>query len=184
MTPTAPPPATTSVREINAKAGGFFSDLGKVLPVFIIIPSAVIAAVCLTIYCLQKRKNQRRQAQEGSNTSGANGKSLGQRLSGFSFGNVTKSRGPESLNQDKSSEHLPFSEGRVGLSKDNTAVDTVGLMDRRRSSNPMRIVDQRLNPTALWNPLHDNGSHASIGSFRDDQDYSRRMLRVSIGHVF
>ena len=49
----------------------------------------------------------------------------------------------------------------------------------RRSSYP-RIVDQRLEPTALWNPLHDNGSHISVRSFRDDQDYSRRMLRVSV----
>ena len=47
----------------------------------------------------------------------------------------------------------------------------------RRSSYP-RIVDQRLEPAAVWNPLHDNGSHVSIRSFRDDQDYSRRMLRV------
>ena len=108
-----------------------------------------------------------------------NDKTFRQRLSGFSFGNVTKTRGPESLDQDKSGEHSSYADGRIGLSKDDTAVDTVGLMDRRRSSNPMRIVDQRLNPTAVWNPLHDNGSHASIGSFRDDQDYSRRMLRVS-----
>lgn len=47
----------------------------------------------------------------------------------------------------------------------------------RRGSYP-RIVDQRLEPAALWNPLHDNGSHISVRSFRDDQDYSRRMLRV------
>lgn len=46
-----------------------------------------------------------------------------------------------------------------------------------RSSYP-RVVDQRLDPVALWNPLHDNGSHVSVRSFQDDQDYSRRMLRV------
>lgn len=49
----------------------------------------------------------------------------------------------------------------------------------RRSSFPMRFVDQRLDPVAVWNPLHSNGSHVSVSSFRDDRDYSRRMLRVS-----
>ena len=49
-----------------------------------------------------------------------------------------------------------------------------------RSSYP-RVVDQRLDPVALWNPLHDNGSHVSVRSFQDDQDYSRRMLRVGDG---
>ena len=48
-----------------------------------------------------------------------------------------------------------------------------------RSSYP-RVVDQRLDPVALWNPLHDNGSHVSIRSLQDHQDYSRRMLRVSL----
>lgn len=52
-----------------------------------------------------------------------------------------------------------------------------------RSSYP-RVVDQRLDPVALWNPLHDNGSHISIRSFQDDQDYSRRMLRVGNSTLF
>lgn len=52
-------------------------------------------------------------------------------------------------------------------------------IDYHRTSYP-RIVDQRLEPTALWNPLQDNGSHVSVQSFRDDQDYSRRMLRVRL----
>ena len=68
---------------------------------------------------------------------------------------------------------------------EKSPADTLSAVERR-SSYP-RVVDQRLEPTALWNPLHDNGSHVSVRSFRDDQDYSRRMLRVSplshLGHV-
>lgn len=45
--------------------------------------------------------------------------------------------------------------------------------DYRRTIYP-RLVDQRLEPAALWNPLQDNGSYVSI---RDEQDYSRRILR-------
>lgn len=63
-----------------------------------------------------------------------------------------------------------------GTEKSPTDINTP--MDRR-TSYP-RVVDQRLDPVALWNPLHDNGSHVSVRSFRDDQDYSRRMLRVSL----
>ena len=40
----------------------------------------------------------------------------------------------------------------------------------------MRIVDQRLDPGA-WYP---NGSHTSLASFRDDYDYSRRVLHVRL----
>lgn len=61
-----------------------------------------------------------------------------------------------------------------GNGTDKSPADTLD----KRSSYP-RMVDQRLEPTALWNPLHDNGSHVSIRSFKDDQDYSRRMLRVA-----
>lgn len=64
-----------------------------------------------------------------------------------------------------------------GNGSEKSPADTLSAVDRR-SSYP-RVVDQRLEPTALWNPLHDNGSHVSVRSFRDDQDYSRRMLRVS-----
>ena len=64
----------------------------------------------------------------------------------------------------------------TGNGSEKSPADTL----ERRSSYP-RIVDQRLEPTALWNPIHDNGSHVSVRSFRDDQDYSRRMLRVSDG---
>lgn len=66
-----------------------------------------------------------------------------------------------------------------GGSAEKSPTDTPTLVDRRRSYGPTRVIDQRLEPTALWNPLHDNGSHISVRSFRDDQDYSRRMLRVS-----
>ena len=48
----------------------------------------------------------------------------------------------------------------------------------RRYSNP-RFVDQRLDPHQLWNPLQDDHGRVSMTSLRDDQDYSRRVLRVS-----
>jgi len=63
-----------------------------------------------------------------------------------------------------------------GNNAEKSPTDTTPI--DQRSSYP-RVVDQRLDPVALWNPLHDNGSHISIRSLQDNQDYSRRMLRVS-----
>ena len=51
--------------------------------------------------------------------------------------------------------------------------------DTRRFSSATRIVDQRLDPGALWNANLDNNSRVSLRSLQDDQDYSRRVLRVS-----
>lgn len=54
--------------------------------------------------------------------------------------------------------------------------------DTRRFSQATRIVDQRLEPGALWNANFDNNSRVSLRSLQDDQDYSRRVLRVSVLH--
>ena len=65
-----------------------------------------------------------------------------------------------------------------GNGNEKSPLDTISPVSRRTSGH-MRIVDQRLDPDTLWNQEHGNGSHVSIRSFRDDRDYSRRMLRVS-----
>lgn len=44
---------------------------------------------------------------------------------------------------------------------------------------PDRITDQRLDPGQVWMRFeNDNASRMSVRSLRDDQDYSRRVLRV------
>ena len=49
-------------------------------------------------------------------------------------------------------------------------------LDRRYSHS--RYVDQRLDPSSIWNPLNDDPGRVSMNSFRDDHDYSRKVLRV------
>jgi len=56
-----------------------------------------------------------------------------------------------------------------------------GSPSNKRNS-AARIVDQRLDPGAVWSPEHDNSSRISVRSLRDDRDYSRRVLRVSLLH--
>lgn len=84
--------------------------------------------------------------------------------------------GTRRSNKRKSVPAIQTSGWGPGNGNEKSPSDTP--IDYHRTSYP-RIVDQRLEPAALWNPLQDNGSHVSIQSFRDDQDYSRRMLRVS-----
>ena len=64
-----------------------------------------------------------------------------------------------------------------GSGNEKSPVDTIEPVSRR-VSGPMRVVDQRLDPDSMWSQEHGNGSHTSLRSFRDDRDYSRRMLRV------
>lgn len=66
----------------------------------------------------------------------------------------------------------PFPYGVVGANNSPTGM----TVTNKRRSNPL-IVDQRLDPGTLW--LNDNGSKASLGSLRDDRDYSRRVLKLA-----
>ncbi|MCJ1362058.1 hypothetical protein MMC16_001160 [Acarospora aff. strigata] len=67
--------------------------------------------------------------------------------------------------------------GWGGGSPSKSPDTTTSPLDKRRSF-PL-IVDQRLDPGTLWSPHHDNDSRISIRSLQDDQDYSRRMLRIA-----
>ncbi|KAI9894720.1 MAG: hypothetical protein M1814_002076 [Vezdaea aestivalis] len=42
-----------------------------------------------------------------------------------------------------------------------------------------RLVDQRLDPRSLWGRTETGSSRTSVRSFRDDQDYSRRVLQLT-----
>ena len=169
ITPTVPPAATVS--PIRLGNNSFFSSTAKVAGVFTGIALGLIVGACLVTVIYRRKRN---------------GKSIAV-LS--SVGGDTPQRRPSRLSQMGlvSGRQRPVGENGVptiqtsGWGPNNTAekspTDTTTPLDLR-SSYP-RVVDQRLDPVALWNPLHDSGSHISIRSFRDDQDYSRRMLRVS-----
>lgn len=58
--------------------------------------------------------------------------------------------------------------------------DSAASPERDRRGSRAKVVDQRLDPSALWNPLNDNSSRVSVRSLQDDRDYSRRVLKVSI----
>lgn len=170
ITPTAPPAATTtvSVAAKESSGGGFFSDSGKVAGTF--VPVAIILFLLLAAgiwFCLRRR----RQAEVNPVLSTAGGNTPQRRPSRLSQMGLIGGAGRE-----RTVPSIQTSGWGPGNSAEKSPADT--LTGNRRNSYPP-VVDQRLEPTALWNPIHDNGSHVSVRSFRDDQDYSRRMLRVS-----
>ena len=149
--------------------GGFFSDSGKVAGTFVAVAVILILLLgALAWFFFFRRKRQEEVATIPS-TAGNTPQRRPSRLSQMGLiGGASEG--------EKSVPRLQTSGWGPGNSAEKSPADT--LSADRRSSFP-RVVDQRLEPTALWNPLHDNGSHVSVRSFRDDQDYSRRMLRVS-----
>lgn len=168
ITPTAPPAATTTISVAQASSGGFFSNPGKVAGTFVAVAIILALLAAAGIWFCLRRKRQT-EAVPIPSTAGGN----------------TPQRRPSRLSQmgliggaghEKTVPSIQTSGWGPGNSAEKSPADT--LTGNRRNSYPP-VVDQRLEPTALWNPIHDNGSHVSVRSFRDDQDYSRRMLRVS-----
>ncbi|MCJ1470829.1 hypothetical protein MMC07_009476 [Pseudocyphellaria aurata] len=172
ITPTAPPEATAQAQG-SGKREGPLSNAGKAAGLSV---GVVLIAIIIAVFIIRGVGARRRRKAEAiaitSNT-----------------GDNTPQRRPSRLSQmGLVSGHQRPNNGRVvpgiqtsgwgpGTGAERSPTDTTTPLDRR-TSYP-RVVDQRLDPVALWNPLHDNGSHISVRSFRDDQDYSRRMLRVA-----
>ena len=128
----------------------------------------IAAALAIWLF-LRRRRNRGAAAVEpksGSETPQRRPSRLSQ------MGLVGRTTGEKSLPSIRTSGWGP------SIGGEKSPDDTITPADGRRSSFP-RVVDQRLDPVTVWNPIHANGSHVSVRSFRDDQDYSRRMLRVS-----
>ena len=172
ITPTAPPARTAVVQSSD---GGFMSHPGKVAGLFVGVGLIICLLGAILIWACLRRK---RDSEASTIASTIGGETPQRRVSKLStMGLLGGSR--RSTNR-KSVPPIQTSGWGPGNGTEKSPTDTP--IDFPRSSYP-RVIDQRLEPAALWNPLHDNGSHVSIQSFRDDQDYSRRMLRVSSTHL-
>ncbi|KAL8647779.1 MAG: hypothetical protein Q9210_005355 [Variospora velana] len=168
ITPTAPPTATGLAQ---SRDGGFMSHPGKVAGLFV----GVGLVTCLLAAALLWFFYRRKRDVEAETIASTVGEETPQRRQS-KLSTMGLLGGTRRSNNRKSVPTIQTSGWGPGNSTEKSPTDTP--IDYSRTSYP-RIVDQRLEPTALWNPLQDNGSHVSIQSFRDDQDYSRRMLRVA-----
>lgn len=177
ITPTAPPAtATTIVAAAKENNGGFFSNSGQVAGTFVAVAIVLLLLIAGAIWFFLRR-SRKRQTQAAVLPSVVDSSTPQRRPSRLSQMGLVGAAGTQRERPGPTVPVIQTSGWGPSNGSEKSPADTLSAADRR-SSYP-RVVDQRLEPTALWNPLHDNGSHVSVRSFRDDQDYSRRMLRVS-----
>ncbi|KAL8670456.1 MAG: hypothetical protein Q9168_005016 [Polycauliona sp. 1 TL-2023] len=169
VTPTIPPSGAV-VAQLSHD-DGFMSHPGKVAGLFVGVALIICLLAAALIWFFIRRK---RNAEAEAMATTAGGETPQRRQSKMST--IGLLGGTRRSSKRKTVPKIQTSGWGPGTSTEKSPTDTP--IDYRRTSYP-RMVDQRLEPAALWNPLQDNGSHVSIQSFRDDQDYSRRMLRVS-----
>jgi len=173
ITPTAPAVASITVQAKSTAPGGFFSDTGKVVGVFVLVAVIIVGAVFSFIWCFCCRGRDRHGTSIEDNVEPSTLSRRSSRFSqlGFSVKRRTGDWGDlptistAGLNNTNSNEKSP--------------VDTITPNSRRASTNRLTIVDQRLDPDRIMHADDEHGRVGSIRSFRDDRDYSRRMLRVA-----
>lgn len=134
----------------------------------------IVILVFGLIWCTCCRRRNKNSIPIGSNPGDHGASRRSSRMSQFGFA-VQRRSG----NWTKDLPTLSTAGLNNGSGNEKSPLDTTSPVSRRTSGH-MRIVDQRLDPDRLWAQENGNGSHISIRSFRDDQDYSRRMLRVSV----
>ncbi|KAG8525694.1 uncharacterized protein KY384_000454 [Bacidia gigantensis] len=174
ITPTGPPAPTQTIVDTKQaeNSGGFFSSPGKVAGTFVAVALIIVAALICLLFLLLRRRRRQQQQEKLPSTAGSG--TPQRRPSRMSQMGLIAAAGSGSQREKREPPTIQTTGWGPGNSAERSPADTLD----KRSSYP-RFVDQRLEPTAVWNPLHDNGSHVSIRSFRDDQDYSRRMLRIA-----
>ncbi|KAL7275768.1 Cell wall integrity and stress response component 4 [Rhizina undulata] len=167
--------STNSSSSASATAGSssFFSNPGRVAGVFVGIGLVILGIVAGLLYFRHRRNRQ--QSLYGDNGSGiiqAGG-------AGFIGGNRRRSRSMSTLGLvgEKGLGTADSTPSGHGYSNSTgTAGAVAPLMDG--TSAPIgRIVDQRLDPYVRFD--NDPSSRMSVKSLRDDQDYTRRVLRLA-----
>ncbi|KAJ6257500.1 Cell wall integrity and stress response component [Drechslerella dactyloides] len=157
-------PTTSTFAVTSGKSHDFFSDAGRVAGVFVGLAAAVILAVAL-VFFIRKRKNERRKSVGSSHhpemgMSGAGSPNLG-----------TGSSSPNGR---------PRSTSTLGLVGGYSSSDKAPVITTGGFTETDRVTDQRLDPNQIWMRFdNDNGSRVSLRSLQDNQDYSRRVLKLT-----
>ena len=148
------------------------SHPGKVAGLFVGVGLIVCSLIAALIWFLLRRKRNA-LAEKYASTAGGTPQRQVSKLSTIGLlGGTRRSK------KRKSVPGIQTSGSGWGPGDANEKSPTDTPVEYHRSSYP-RVVDQRLEPTSLWNPIHGNGSHVSVQSLQDNHDYSRRMLRAS-----
>ena len=164
---------TVNSSSSNSGDANFFDNAGRVAGVFTVLALLLIALILALFWYLRRRKQKGTPLGADSPTPESFGGGI---LTGSAGQEKRRSRSMSTLGlttpyaSDKPQLPLPIVTTNSGSSGGSGALSAV---------TPDRITDQRLDPGQVWMRFeNDNVSRMSVRSLRDDQDYSRRVLRV------
>ena len=168
ITPTLPPAsAQTQVTTVNAtQPNSFWNDTPKVAGTFAAVAIVIVALVGVIVFLLVRRARSHESIAIRSTSDGDNAS-----VSQAPFG-------AEKRNSRLALATAGLAGMRRGDSNEKSTAENTPASMSRRASIPL-VHDQRLDPRALFSIENGNNSHISVGSFRDDRDYSRPVLHVS-----
>jgi cell wall integrity and stress response component len=171
ITPTAPPKSSALTAQQYGKAG-FFSDAGKVAGLFVGLAMIILLVAAGAIFfCWRRRHRNDKMLPPMADTNGSTPiRSRSRSMSELGL--------MDGVSQGEKQTLPHITTGMWNMSGGSGGSPT-GLSPTNKRNSAARIVDQRLDPGAVWSPEHDNSSRISVRSLQDDRDYSRRVLRVS-----
>ena len=159
----------TAVAQTKNSSGGFINNKSAVAGVFTTLGLIVVALVSLVVWLLLRRRRRRDAITIASIDGGETPQRRPSRLSQMGL-----------VGTNRSSMHGIQTSGPGMSTHGDVSADLTPITPRASYG---RVVDQRLDPSSLWEPLHNNnGSHASLHSVQDNRDYSRRILGVGFSH--
>ncbi|KAF8467416.1 hypothetical protein BDZ91DRAFT_146326 [Kalaharituber pfeilii] len=155
---------------------GFFSNAGRVAGVFTVLAFLIIGFILALFWFLRRRRQKGGPLGTDSPTPDSYGRVAvtgstyeKRRSRSMSTLGLTSPYGPDKPPPPIISTNTGSSGAPSGL---------IGLATS--SGTPDRVTDQRLDPGQVWMQFeNDNASRMSVRSLRDDQDYSRRVLRLT-----
>lgn len=158
----------------NSGGDNFFDNAGRVAGVFTVLALLLITLIFALFWYLRRRR------QKGA-LLGADSPKLGS----FGGGGIVIGSAGQEKRRSRSMSTLglavPYASDRPPLpplivtTNSGSSGGSGGIL----TITPDRITDQRLDPGQVWMRFeNDSVSRMSVRSLRDDQDYSRRVLRV------
>ncbi|KAF8418931.1 hypothetical protein EV426DRAFT_577208 [Tirmania nivea] len=149
----------------------FFDNAGRVAGVFTVLALLMIALIFALFWYLRRRR------QRGAPLGADSPIPESLVLIGSAVHEKRRSRSMSTLGLT-----APYASDRPHLPPPIVTTNTGSSAGSGVLSavTPDRITDQRLDPGQVWMRFeNDNASRMSVRSLRDDQDYSRRVLRLA-----
>jgi hypothetical protein len=145
--------------DIGRESSSFWNAPGKVAGVFVTVGVIILLLGIAMLWMFRRRKTTRKDEEKELPKPITRQNSMGQTVSRST--SLLQLLGKREKNRPEVAPVPSASGGRVSRSPTNLAIPT---------------LDQRLDPQSMMNRFEDNDSRVS---FRDEDDYSRRVWRIT-----